>query len=154
MDHGIKIIGSFCLELRDKNGGLVESVEKKNLVTSAGKAAVAGLVGNTGSVGAFTYLAVGTGTTAAAVGDTALGAEITTNGLARAAATVSRVTTSVTNDTLQLTYTWTATGASAVTELGALNAASSGTLLGRQVFSAINTSNGFSLTLTYRFQFS
>ncbi|MEI8032788.1 MAG: hypothetical protein WCH05_05550 [Chlorobiaceae bacterium] len=153
-EPALKITGQFILEMHDLEGNLVESRQMQNLITSAGKAAIAGLVGNTGAVTAFTYLAVGIGTTAAAIGDTALQSEITDTGLARAAATVSRQTTTVTNDTLQLTYTWTATGAKAVTELGALNAASSGVLLGRQVFSAINTSNGFGLTLTYKFQFS
>ena len=150
----LRIKGSYVFELRDEKGILIDTREGQNLVTSAGKAAIAGLVGNTGAVTAFGWLAVGTGVTAAAIGDTALQSEIATNGLARAAATVSRVTTTVTNDTLQLTYTWTATGASAVTELGALNAASAGVLLGHQIFSAINTSNGFGLTLTYKFQFS
>ena len=154
MENTLKIKGHFLLEMRDTEGRVVETRDLDNLVTSAGKAAIAGLVGNTGSVGAFGYLAVGTGSTAASVDDTALGAEISTNGLGRAAATVSRATTTVTNDTLQLSVTWTATGASAVTELGAFNAASDGVMLGRQVFSAINTSNGFQLTLTYKFQFS
>ena len=75
-------------------------------------------------------------------------------GLARAAATVTRVTTTVTNDTLQLVKTWTATGAKAITEVGAFNSASTGIMLGRQVFSAINTANTDTLTITYKFKFA
>jgi hypothetical protein len=150
----IKVTGSFVLEMRDPEGNLVEKREMNNLITSAGKAAIAGLLGNTGSVNPFTYLAIGTGTTAAAIGDTALQTEITDTGLARALATVTRVTTTVANDTLQLTKAWTATGAKAVTEIGALNDSIAGILLGRQVFTAINTINAYVLTLIYKFQFS
>lgn len=153
MRTGLKITGTFRLEARI-NDKLVALREHENLITNAGLAEVAGLMGNTGSPTAFTYLALGTGTTAAAATDTALETELTTNGLARAAVTVSRTTTTVTNDTLRLTHTWSATGSSAVTEIGALNAASSGDLLGRQVFSAINTSNGMDLTMTYDFAVS
>lgn len=150
----LKILGKFELVLKNTEGKIIDSREMSNLVTSAGKAAIAGLVGDTGSVSPFSYLAVGTGTTTPTVGNTALESEITNNGLSRAAATVSRVTTNATNDTLQLSVTWNATGSSAVTELGALNASSGGILLGRQVFSAINTSDGFTLTLTYKFVFA
>ena len=100
---------------------------------------------------AFTYLAVGIGTTAADAADTALESEIVDSGLERAAATCSRVTTDVTNDTAQLLKSWSVTGTKAVTEAGALNAASTGTLLGRQVFSAINVVSGDTLQITYKF---
>lgn len=152
--EGLKITGQFELIVRDTEGKVVDRVEKHNLITTAGKALISALVGGVGSPAAVTYLAVGTGATAPAAGDTTLGTELTTNGLGRSAATVTQVTTTTTNDTLQLEKTWSATGASAVTEIGAFNAASAGSMLGRQTFSAINTSNGFSLTLRYKFQFS
>lgn len=122
-----------------------------NLVTSAGKAGVASRINGAGSEAAFTYVAVGTGTTAANAADTTLETEITDSGLARAAATASRVTTDVTNDTAQLQLTYTVTGTKAVTESGVLNAASSGVLAARQVFSAINVVNGDSLQITWKF---
>lgn len=126
----------------------------RNLVTSAGKAGVASRINGAGSEAAFTYIAVGTGTTAAAAGDTALQTELAASGLSRAAATPSRVTTSVTNDTAQLVLTFTVTGTAAVTESGVLNASSGGVLLARQVFSAINVVNGDSLQITWKFQAS
>lgn len=122
-----------------------------NLIPTAGKAGVASRINGDGGEAAFTYLAVGTGTTAAAAGDTALETEIVDSGLARAAATASRVTTDVTNDTAQLVKSWSVSGTKAVTECGALNAASNGTLLGRQVFSAINVVSGDTLQVTYKF---
>ena len=125
-----------------------------NLVVNAGLAGMASRCNGSGGEAAFTYLAVGTGTTAPAAGNTALETEITDSGLARASATVSRVTTSVSNDTAQLDKTWNVTGTKAVTEAGAFNAASSGTMLGRQTFSAVNVANGDTLQVIYKFQMS
>jgi hypothetical protein len=121
-----------------------------NLITNAGHAGCAGRLGGVGGyTAAFTYVALGTGTTAAAATDTALTSEITTGGLARAAATAAQATTNVTNDTLQLTYTWTASSAFAVTEEGVLDASSSGHLLAHQVFSAVNVASGDSIAVTH-----
>ncbi len=122
-----------------------------NLVTNAGMAGVASRINGSGGEAAFTYIAVGTGTTAAAAADTALETEITDSGLARANSTASRVTTDVTNDTAQLQNTFSVTGTKAVTESGVLNAGVAGTLLARQVFSAVNVVNGDSLQVTWKF---
>ncbi len=122
--------------------------------TNVGFAAVAGLAGNTGSITAFTYLALGTGSTAAAATDTILEAEVTDTGLARAAATVSRVTTTVTNDTLNLVYTWTATGVKILREIGMFNAAAVGILASRIVYAAITTSDGMSVQMTHKLKVS
>lgn len=129
-------------------GSFVTEMRAANLITTAGKAGVASRINGSGGEAAFTYLAIGIGTNAAAVGDTALQSEITTNGGARAAATASRTTTDTTNDTARLVYTWTFSGGFAVTEAGALNAASVGTLLNRQVFTAVNVVSGDSLQVT------
>lgn len=125
-----------------------------NLVVTAGKAGTASRINGSGGEAAFTYLAVGTGTTSPAAGNTTLETEITDSGLARASATVSRSTTTVTNDTAVLDKVFSVTGTKAVTEAGALNASSAGTLLGRQTFSAINVVNLDTLEITYKFQVS
>jgi hypothetical protein len=122
-----------------------------NLTTTTGKAGMASRFNGDGGEAAFTYIAVGTGTTAADVANTTLETEITDSGLARASATASRVTTDTTNDTAQLTKTFAVTGTKAVTESGVLNAASDGTLAARQVFSAINVVSGDSLIITWKF---
>lgn len=121
-----------------------------NLITNAGFAGAASRINGADSEAAFTYIAVGIGTTAANVANTTVETEITDSGLARAAATASRVTTTQTNDTAQLTKTFSVTGTKAVTESGVLNAAASGVLLCRQVFSAINVVNLDSLTITWK----
>jgi hypothetical protein len=75
---------------------------------------------------------------------------VTTNGGQRASATRTQVTTTVTNDTAQYAVTWTFTGSFAVTECGVLNNSVGGTLLARQVFSAINVISGDTLSITYK----
>lgn len=122
---------------------------RSNLVTDAGKAGVASRINGSGAEAAFTYIAVGTGATAANASDTTLQTETATSGLSRVNATASRVTTDVTNDTARLTTTFSVSGTVAVTESGVFNASSSGVLLCRQVFSAINVVNGDSLQITW-----
>ena len=126
----------------------------KNTITNASLAIVSGLVGNTGSETAFTYLAVGENNADESAGHTALQAEIEDSGLARAAATVSQVTTTQTDDTLQLTKTWTASGSKTVEEVGIFNASSGGTMLGRKKTGSKAVINGETLTGTYKIVFS
>lgn len=135
-------------------GHYANEKEISNLITSAGKAGAASRLNGSGGEAAFTYIATGTGTNAANVSDTTLQTELAASGLTRANATASRVTTSVTNDTAQLVNTFSVSGTVAVTESGILNASSSGTLLARQVFTAINVVNGDSLQITWKVQCS
>lgn len=153
MSDILKIKGSVRLQVLDSNGQVLQDTGfSDNLVTNVGKAAIAGLIGNTGAVTAFSYLALGTSNTAANVTDTTLGAEIVDSGLARASATVSRATTSVTNDTLTLTYTWTASGTKTIQEIGVLNASSSGVLLARKIPTALSVISGNKVVATYNIQ--
>ena len=115
-------------------------LEKKNLIVTAGKAFLANAIINS-SASPFTNMAVGTGTTAAAVGDTALGSE-----LARSAFTSSSVASNVVS--LSTTYA-AGTGTGALTEAGIFNAGSGGTMLSRVVFSAINKGSADSLTISW-----
>lgn len=154
MDARIGVKGIINIVVKDANGKVKEKRTIRNKIVNAGLAAIAGLLLSDVSVDDFDYIAVGTGTDAAAAGDTTLGTEITDSGLERAAGTGTRETTTVANDTAQLTKTFTVTGTKAVTEAGILNAAAAGTLLARQVFSAINVVSGDSLAISWRIVFS
>lgn len=91
----------------------------------------------------------GIGTTAAAVTDTALQTESapTTSG-GRTVGTESRVTTTVTNDTYQITGTVTANSSLAITEAGLFDAVTAGNMLIHAVFAAINVLSGDSIAFT------
>lgn len=126
----------------------------RNGVPTVGKALIAGRLNASGAPAAADYIAVGTGTNAFAAGDTALQTETSGSGLTRAQGTVSLVTTTTTNDTAQVLKSFSVSGTVAVTESGVLNASSSGTLLCRQTFSAINVVNGDTLQVTWKVAFA
>lgn len=83
-----KLKGELTIELYDAITSQLLSREiVKNLVVTAGKASIADALRGTASKGEITYCAVGTGTTAPAIGDTQLETElarkqISTNSLA------------------------------------------------------------------------
>lgn len=121
-----------------------------HLVVTAGKNYVASTFDNTAEPELLKFHGFGTGTTAAAITDTALGTELTT----QYAVDNTRPTGSQAHS--GATYTTVATlspdtgGTIAVTEWGLFTAASAGTLLDRQVFSAVNLVAGSdSLQVTY-----
>ena len=125
-------------------------------VTNLGLKAITGLVGNIDTQTAFGYLALGTSATAFAAAQTGLQAEITDTGLARAAATgATSEQTTVADDTLQLTKTWTATGSKTIAEVGVFNAASSGVMLARTVLGTARVlESSFTYGLTYKVKFA
>lgn len=96
----------------------------------------------------LTHGAIGSGTTAPAAGDTALQTQLGS----RIAAALSRITTTITNDTAKYVSTFTAAGSWAVTEYGTFSAATGGTMLNRVTFSAINLESSDQLEFTYKAQ--
>ncbi len=149
-DGWLNRMAAYGVRIPFITGQWVNVLSIPNLMTNTGFAGIASRINGSGGEAAFTYIAMGTGVTAAAVTDTALQAELSTLGLSRANSTASRYTTTVTNDSAQLVNTFAVTGTAAVTESGILNAASVGTLLCRQVFSAINVVNTDNLQITWR----
>lgn len=113
----------------NKDGVLVQEESAHNLVVTAGKNWIAGRIDDTPPTG-MSHMAVGTGTTSPAVGDTTLETELDRNAL-----------DSVVNSSNTTTYTctWAAgDGTGALTEAGILNAAGGGTLLARVTFAVVN----------------
>lgn len=152
--ESITVKTNIVLEIRDKHGKLKSLDTFHNLITSVGKAAMAGLLGNTGAVAAAGWLALGSSNTAPAIGQTALGTEWATVGLSRFAATVTRQTTTVTNDTLQLAGAWTVSGGGGtVEEIGMFNASSVGIMIGRALTGSKALVAGDTLTATYQIIF-
>ena len=90
---------------------------------------------------AMSHMAIGTGSTAAAAGDTALGTE---------SARTALTSTTVTNNEVVYVDTFGAgTGTGAITEAGVFNASSGGTMLCRTVFSVVNKGADDSMTITW-----
>src|SRR6478609_3902324 len=114
-----------------------------SVVTDAGKAIAAKrMIGSSPSQAEPKYIAMGTGATGAArtaaAADTALSTEVET----RTAGTLSNVTTTVTNDTLQNAGTVTASATRAVDEAGTFDASSTGNMLNSFTFPVVNLANG------------
>lgn len=116
------------------------------IITNVGLEYIAKLI-NGVATNFFDYAAIGTGTTAETATDTALETEATTDGLARALATLSYETGYKAK--FEKTWTYTGTGVS-ITEWGIFDAAAAGNMLARQVVSANPLSVNDTLTLTVR----
>jgi hypothetical protein len=144
-NDAIKMTGNLKLVLTDEHGNVKQEEEVKNLVVTVGKNFIASSMAKTttNSPAAMTHMEVGTGTTAAAVGDTALQTAV-------ASSRVTLTSTTVTTNNVAYVATFPAgTGTGALTEAGIFNASSSGTLLCRTVFSVINKGAADTLGITW-----
>lgn len=144
--EGSKLTGYVLIEMV-RDGEVIDRREFHNLITTVGKAWMTGaLSGGVASPETMKYIGVGTGTTAAAAGDTALETPVET----RATGTQSLVTTTTTDDTYQVVGTVTFSTARAVTECGLFSASTSGTIMARKVFDVMNCDASVSLQFTWQ----
>lgn len=127
--------GRLTIALNDE---VVQEID--NLVVTTGKGYVASRMKDATAT-AMSHMAVGTGSTAAAAGDTALG-----NESARVALTSTTVSGA---DVVYVATFGAGTGTAALTEAAVLNASSSGTMLCRTVFPVINKSSSDSMVITW-----
>jgi hypothetical protein len=135
LNDGLKLTGKLSIAI---NNEVVQEIP--NVVVTDGKGYVASRMKNATAT-AMSHMAIGTGSTAAAASDSALGSE---------SGRVSLTSTTVTNNEVEYVATFGAgTGTGAITEAGILNASSSGTLLCRTVFSVVNKGAADSMTITW-----
>ena len=135
-----RALGKLTIEVKDKDGKLKQRADVTILVVDTGLAYIASRMKDA-SATAMSHMAIGTGSSAAAAGNTALGTE---------AARVALTSTTVTSNAVAYVASFAAgTGTGAITEAGILNAASSGTLLCRTVFSVVNKGASDSMTITW-----
>lgn len=135
IQDNLKMKGRLQVSL---NGEVVRDID--NLVVTAGKNFVASRMKNTAD-SAMSHMAIGSGTTAAAAGQTALVTEL---------GRVSLTSTTVSSNVVTYLASFAAgTGTGAVTEAGILNASSNGTMLCRTVFSVVNKGSADSMTITW-----
>lgn len=135
LNDGLKLTGKLTIALNDE---IVQEVP--NLVVTAGKEYVASRMKDT-SASAMSHMAIGTGSTAAAAGNTALGSE---------SARTALTSTTVSGADIVYVDTFAAgTGTGAITEAGIFNASSSGDMLCRTVFSVVNKGASDAMTITW-----
>lgn len=137
----LKPKANVLVELRDSAGRIKATRRVHNLVVTAGKNHVADQLSSSPGDAAMSHMEIGTGTNAAAAGDTALQTALDRNAL-----------TSRTDSAGVVTYvgTWNAgDGTGAITEAGIFNAGSGGTMLARAVWAVVNKAAGDSLTITW-----
>lgn len=134
LNDGLKLTGKLSIAINDE---VVQEVP--NLVVTAGKNYVADRIKNNSTV--MSHMAIGTGTAAAAAGNTALGSE---------SARTALTSTTVTDNEIVYVDTFAAgTGTGAITEAGIFNASSGGTMLCRTVFSVVNKGASDAMTITW-----
>lgn len=138
----LKASGALRVVLTDANGNVKEDVQLKNLVVNTGLNYIVSRMKDT-SATAMSHMELGTGTTAAAAADTALGAAISGSRQALTSTTVS-------SNTVTYVASFAAgVGTGAVTEAGIFNASTAGTMLCRTVFPVVNKQSGDSMTVTW-----
>lgn len=138
------ISGKVHICLKGPDGRIKAEEVTDNLVVTVGRYHIADQMADQGEA-AMSHMAIGTGSTAVAAGDTALDTELDRNAL-------TSITQGTGTDANKVTYVgdWAAgDGTGAITEAGIFNSASAGIMLCRTVFSVKNKGAGDTLTLTW-----
>ncbi len=153
------LIGTLGAQIVRGGGERIDlGIISTRVVTTAGVTKVVDALRNNdvATIALFKFHGMGTGTTAEAIGDTALVTELTTEYVTNSTrptgtqtnngATVYQTVATVTLDS----------GTPAITEHGVFSASSAGTLLDRSVFSAVNLvgSNSDAIQFTYNLTIS
>lgn len=140
MNDGLKLRGDVALVLRDKNGNVKEERKINNLIVNTGLNFICDRMKNDET--AMSHMALGSGSTAAAAGDTTLGTQLGSR--------EALDSDTVSSNTITYTSSFEAGDATgAVTEAGIFNATSGGTMLCRTVFAVVNKSADDSLSVTW-----
>ena len=136
-----KVSGQLAVKVYDKDGNLKDEFVEKNLLVTAGLAYIASRMKDATAT-AMTHMALGSGSTAASAGQTALVTQLGS----RAALTA----TTVTSNQVEYTATFAAGVATgAVVEAGIFNASTAGTMLCRTVFGLKTKDAGDSFAMTW-----
>jgi hypothetical protein len=138
--ESVRVLGNLEVKLLDKSGTLKDIRNVNNLVVAVGKDIIASrLAGNTIALPSF--MAVGSGNTAAATSQTTLGTEL---------GRVALDSSTRTSNTIAYIATFGAgTGTGSLTEAGIFNAVTSGNMLCRTVFSTVTKAAGDTVVITW-----
>lgn len=141
LNDSIKLKGRVGIVVKDENGKIKEKREETNLVVDTGLDYIASRMKDATAT-AMTHMGLGTGTTAAAAGDTDLGT--------LAGSREALDSTTVTDNTINYVCNFEANDVTgAITEAGIFNASSAGTMLCRVVFSPVNLTSTDSISVDW-----
>lgn len=147
IDETMQLQGAMTLIVRRASGD-IETVHKDNIIVNVGFDFIADAIGKSASrPSVMGFIALGTGTTAAAASQSALVSELDRNAATYAHTTGTKA------------FSFTADfpagdGTGAITEAGVFNAASGGIMLDRVVFPVVNKGVDDSLTAVFTFTMS
>lgn len=136
----MKATGELLIEVRNSEGELVEKRHVPNMVVQGGKNWIVSRMTN-GTANIMSHMAVGSGNTAPALGQTAM-----VNQLARVPFTSVNV---VANTVTYVAVFNAGVGTGALVEAGLFNAASGGTMLARTTFGTLTKAAGDVVTVTW-----
>ena len=144
INENLKLSGQLNIVLKDKAGNIKDQRKVKNLVVNAGLAYIASrMTGTAKSV--MSHMALGSGTTAAAAGQTDL---VTILGSREALDTIT--ISGSNNEKVVYVASFEAGDATgAVTEAGIFNAATSGDMLCRTKFNVVNKAADDTMSVTW-----
>ena len=147
IDETMQLQGAMTLIVRRASGD-IETVHKDNIIVNVGFDFIADAIGKSASrPSVMGFIALGTGTTAAAASQSALVSELDRNAATYAHTTGTKAF-SFTSDFPA------GDGTGAITEAGVFNAASGGIMLDRVVFPVVNKGADDSLTAVFTFTMS
>lgn len=141
LKDALKLKGRVGIVLKDKDGNVKETRDIDNLVVDAGLDYIASRMEGTSS-DVMSHMALGSGTTAAAAGDTDLESILGSR--------EALDSTTVTDNQIVYVCAFEAGDATgAVTEAGIFNASSGGSMLCRTVFAVLNIASDDSISVTW-----
>lgn len=140
----LKMKGKADVVLYGPDGKIKEERHISNLIVTVGKNHVADQMSDQGE-GQMSHMAIGTGSTAPAAGDTTLDTELDRNALTSAI--------QATNDVVYIGDWAAGDGTGALTEAGIFNAGAAGVMLARVVFSVVNKAAPDVLQITWTITF-
>jgi len=144
LNEKLKMTGDVSLVLRGVDGQVKETREIKNLVVNAGLAyVISRMVGTAKAV--MSHMALGSGTTAAAAGNTDLESILGS----REALDSTTIAGSNNEQVVYVASFEAGDATGAVTEAGIFNASTAGDMLCRTVFAVVNKGANDSLTVTW-----
>lgn len=141
-NENVVATGELQILVTGADGAIKHEQTLKNLVVTTGLGYIASRMKDA-SATAMSHMAVGAGTTAAALGQT---------GLVTESARVALTSTTVTANAVAYAATFpagTPASLTALTEAGIFNASSGGTMLCRTVFAAVNKDVGDTMSITW-----